>query len=139
MSPQPIYEQSAVVPYRRRAGELEVLLITSIRRGRWIVPKGLVEPDMSPPESAANEAYEEAGVRGRVDPRAIGEYSFSKWGGVCEVQVFLMEVTEVFDHWLESDVRERQWAAAAEALELVEDVALRELIALGIEQLSEES
>ena len=80
------YEQSGVVPYRWLEGRLEVLLITSLRRGRWIIPKGIVEPDMTPAESAAMEAFEEAGVKGRVGTEPIGEYTVNKWGGVCGVR-----------------------------------------------------
>jgi 8-oxo-dGTP pyrophosphatase MutT (NUDIX family) len=88
---------------------LEVLLITSRRRGRWIIPKGLIEPGMSPAESAAMEAFEEAGVRGRIGDQPIEEYSYKKWGGVCGVKVYLLEVDEVFDDWPEADIRRREW------------------------------
>jgi 8-oxo-dGTP pyrophosphatase MutT (NUDIX family) len=67
-----LYQQSGVIPYRRVQNQLEILLITSIRRGRWIIPKGLVEPHLSPAESACQEAWEEAGVVGQVDSKPLG-------------------------------------------------------------------
>ena len=39
--------QSGVIPYRVRKGNLEILLITSRRERRWIIPKGIIEPDYS--------------------------------------------------------------------------------------------
>ena len=63
-----MYRQSAVIPYRKRPNGLEVLLVTSRKGTRWVLPKGVVEPGMTPAASAAREALEEAGIRG-VDGR----------------------------------------------------------------------
>ena len=125
---EPVYAQSAVVPFRRVEGALEVLLITSRSRKRWLVPKGLLEPDMTPAESAAKEALEEAGVRGRTNEASIGEFSYKKWGGRCVVEVFPMEVTEELDDWDEKDERERRWVTLDEAVELVDRKGLRRIL-----------
>jgi 8-oxo-dGTP pyrophosphatase MutT (NUDIX family) len=122
------YEQSGVVPYRRVDGQLEVLLITSRRRGRWIIPKGLIEPDMSAAESASIEAFEEAGVRGRISDRPVDEYRYEKWGGVCRVKVFLLEVDQIFDEWLESDIRKREWMTVDDAVTAIEQEALKAIV-----------
>ena len=64
--PEQWYRQSAVIPYRLTQQietgppSVEVLLITSRKRKRWVIPKGIVEPKLSPLESALKEAYEEA-------------------------------------------------------------------------------
>ncbi len=122
------YEQSAVVPFRRTDKGLEVLLITSISGKRWIVPKGIVEPDLSPAESAAKEALEEAGVLGVVGEEPIGQYEYDKWGGTCVVEVFPMEVQEVLDEWEEADARDRNWVSLEEAVTRVSDDGLCELL-----------
>jgi phosphohistidine phosphatase len=67
-----MYRQSAVIPYRRGPSGLEVLLVTSRKGTRWVLPKGVVEPDLSPAASAAKEALEEAGVRGPIDDEPLG-------------------------------------------------------------------
>jgi 8-oxo-dGTP pyrophosphatase MutT (NUDIX family) len=64
--PESIYRQSGAVPFRVRDGTIEVLLITSLTSGRWIIPKGIIEPQLSSAASAAQEAFEEAGVRGEL-------------------------------------------------------------------------
>ena len=56
--PTLIYRQSAVLPYRMRDGDPEVLLISSRKGTRWVLPKGIVEPGLTPPESAAKESRE---------------------------------------------------------------------------------
>ena len=70
--PDSFYQQSAVIPFRGRGNSLEILVITSRRKRRWVVPKGVKEPDLSPQDSAAKEALEEAGIEGDVFPAAIG-------------------------------------------------------------------
>ena len=57
----------AAVCYRLRDGELEFLLVRT-RNGHWTFPKGRVEEDASNADAAAREAYEEAGVKGSVEP-----------------------------------------------------------------------
>jgi 8-oxo-dGTP pyrophosphatase MutT (NUDIX family) len=125
---KPIYRQSAAVPFRTRDGELEVLLITTLRRRRWIFPKGLIDPGCSPVEAAAIEAFEEAGVSGTVYPDSVGYYEYHKWGGLCQVQVFLMEVDEIADNWPESGSRDREWFAMDEAINLVAEGELRRIL-----------
>ena len=122
------YEQSGVVPFRRAAGGMEVLLITSRRRRRWIVPKGFLEGHLSPAESAAAEAYQEAGVKGRVIEPPIGEYRYRKWGGVCRVRVFALRVDEVLDEWPESDIRRRMWMSIESASEAVKTEGLKAIL-----------
>lgn len=121
------YTQSAVVPYRFRDGALEVLLVSSRKKKRWVIPKGVKEPGYSAQDSAAKEALEEAGVEGVVLPEAIGEYEYRKWGGVCRVEVYLMEVETVHDEWLESH-RDRKWLSAADASAQVRESELARIL-----------
>ncbi len=67
-------KQSASIPYRIEQGGLRVLLVTSRTRRRWILPKGKVAPRMLPGRSAEREAFEEAGVLGRLAKDPIGSY-----------------------------------------------------------------
>ncbi|MGK5091757.1 NUDIX hydrolase [Deltaproteobacteria bacterium TL4] len=122
------YEQSAVIPYRLNGEEIEILMITSRKKKRWVIPKGIVETQMSPEESAAKEALEEAGVEGQVEPNAIGEYFYEKWGGICRVQVFLLEITMMYSNWMEADFRERRWVSVTEACELIREETLKDII-----------
>jgi 8-oxo-dGTP pyrophosphatase MutT (NUDIX family) len=126
--PDWMYRQSAVLPYRIRDGDLEVLLVTSRKGTRWVLPKGVVEPELTPPESAAKEALEEAGIEGEVSEQELGNYSYKKWGGVCKVQVFLMKVTTELDTWPEGDRRHREWLTIGAAAKRVTERRLRDLI-----------
>jgi 8-oxo-dGTP pyrophosphatase MutT (NUDIX family) len=119
-------EQSAVIPYRIQAGEVQILLITSINSKRWIIPKGIIELNMTPQASAEKEALEEAGIRGEVFPDLLGVYTYNKWGGVCRVQVFLLRVEQILESWLE-DFREREWVTISEAIQRVREVEIKEI------------
>jgi len=122
-----IFEQSAVIPYRWRRRRLRVLVISSARGHRWVLPKGLVEPHLTPAESAAKEALEEAGISGSPQEPSIGTYTYRKWGGTCVVEVFPMLVDDVFDAW-DEDFREREWVSLQEAIARMREKQLRALL-----------
>ena len=128
MKPNWLYQQSGVIAYRRCDNGFEILLVTSSSGKRWTIPKGVVEPGMSPARSAVKEAYEEAGIEGRVHPEPIGGYSYDKWGGTCRVEVFLFEVTNVLDDWPEAQARRREWCSVEEAAHRVPEPQLKALL-----------
>jgi 8-oxo-dGTP pyrophosphatase MutT (NUDIX family) len=126
--PQWFYRQSGVIPYRKKGKKIEILLITSRKRKRWIIPKGIVEPAMSSGESAAKEALEEAGVEGKLSPTPVGEYEYPKWDGICKVEVHLMQVTKIHQDWPEKTFRSRKWMSLEKAKEHVGEEKLRVLL-----------
>jgi 8-oxo-dGTP pyrophosphatase MutT (NUDIX family) len=94
--------QVAAVCYRRRAGELEFLLVNTNGGNKWTFPKGSPETRLSHSQAAEREALEEAGAIGIIEPRHFHLYIHSKgvfWqpGGVQEfvVKAFLMEVQQL--------------------------------------------
>ncbi len=126
---EPIYPQSAVIPWRRNdAGRIEVALITSFSGKRWVIPKGLIDPGETPHQSAAREAEEEAGLFGSVDPNSIGQYRYRKWGGECIVDVFLLAVDRAEATWLEDDLRTRAWLSPDEAAARIREPYLAQMI-----------
>jgi 8-oxo-dGTP pyrophosphatase MutT (NUDIX family) len=125
--PAHFYRQSGVLVYRCAASQPQILLITT-RKGHWTIPKGVVEPDLGPAQSAAQEAYEEGGARGRVESQSLGSFEYPKWGGICRVEVFLMEVSEVAPHWPEERFRRRKWVDIPTAAAMVKFDQLAKLI-----------
>jgi len=71
---------------------------------------------MSPEDSARKEAFEEAGIDGTVFTDSIGHYTYRKWGGICNVEVFPMLVEVEFDEW-EEKFRKRKWYSIREAIQ----------------------
>lgn len=125
--------QYGCLPWRRRDGRLDVMLITSRGTGRWVLPKGWPMVGVSGAESAVQEALEEAGVVGEAG-EAIGRYSYEKTlkdGSVraLEVEVYPLAVAEELVDWKERAERTRRWFTPDEAAGLVAEVELTELIA----------
>jgi 8-oxo-dGTP pyrophosphatase MutT (NUDIX family) len=129
--------QYGAIAWRPAAAGVEVLLITSRETRRWVVPRGNVIKGLAPHMSAAQEAYEEAGIRGRMGTEPIGLYHYQKklrLGRVvpAEVHLYPLEVTDELDEWPERHQRERRWFAPGEAAASVEEPELKALIlALG--------
>jgi 8-oxo-dGTP pyrophosphatase MutT (NUDIX family) len=95
-------QQVAAVCYRAGARGLEFLLVQT-RGGRWIFPKGGVEPGLTQAQSAALEAFEEAGVHGRIEEMPFARYQAVKSGkngrreanGPASVTAHLCEVSHL--------------------------------------------
>lgn len=125
--------QHGALPWRWVDGTLEVMLVTSRETGRWIIPKGWPHEGMSSARSAAQEAFEEAGITGAITKKPIGRFNYLKFiGGEdavdCIVHVHAMEVEEELSRWPEKAQRTRKWFLRPEAAELVDEPELRQII-----------
>lgn len=120
----------AWLPGRRRR---RFVIVTSRRTGRWVFPKGSIDPGMTPPEAAAHEALEEAGVVGRPRKRRIGRFATVKirpplyWN--VEVGLYPIRIEQVLDDWPEQGERERRFVTLSQARKLMADPAMTRLAA----------
>jgi len=131
-----VFPQAGAIPYRIADDVLEVLLISTSSGKHLTIPKGLIDPGFSTTETALNEAYEEAGIKGDLVMPPMGRYRFRKWGGICEVSVYAMSVTRVMDQWPESSMRRRLWIEYRQAARQVKHSDLGDLILTLRERLS---
>ena len=126
--------QTGALPWRLSAKNgIEVLLVTGRRSGRWTIPKGWPMPGKSLAEAAAQEAFEEAGVRGTIDPKPIGSFLHVKQQLVAddlEVNIFVhpLWVDRELAKWPELGQRKRKWFSAKDAAKRVDSAELSELI-----------
>ena len=121
------------MPYRlNKVGEVEVLLLTSRTRRRWIIPKGWPIKGLKPAKSAAREAFEEAGVRGVVSGKPLGRFTYDKKidedGCLIEVTVFSLAMKRQLKSWPEIEQRETRWVLAREAASLTDEDGLRPIL-----------
>ena len=126
--------QFAALPWRRLDDRLEVLLITSRETRRWVIPKGWPIKALKSAGTAAREAFEEAGVSGKIASKPIGAFGYDKRlrsGRIQRVRVavFALCVTEESDAWPEMAEREKRWVTPAEASDLVLEPELKKLLA----------
>lgn len=103
------FRQSGALPFRRAEGQYEVLLVTTRRSGSWTLPRGIVEPGLSPEASAVKEAWEEAGVKGELAQGLQQDLALNRWKRTCAFTLYLLAVNEEFRHWPEEQVRRRKW------------------------------
>lgn len=126
--------QYGVIPFRDNAdGTIEILLITSRETKRWVVPRGNPIRGLPPHESGAQEALEEAGIKGEVAPEPLGTYRYGKRraSGLTDevlVEVFPLRVREALDDWPEKAERDRQWFPPEAAAAAVAEAELAALI-----------
>lgn len=114
-------------------GAPRILLITSRETKRWVIPRGNPNPGLSPWQSAAKEAYEEAGLTGLVSAEEIGSYDYGKRrkdGSVdpTQVHVYPLRITIQSDRWPERHQRQTRWFTREEAAEAVDEAGLKSLI-----------
>ena len=111
-------EKVAAVCYRLRANSIQFLLVQT-KKARWTFPKGTVEPGLTHAQAAALEAFEEAGVHGRMEEAPFTHYLHYKWrdSGFASIKVsaHLCEVTRLEPP--PEAGRNRTWFSAEKAKE----------------------
>ena len=135
MFKRPIRSQFAALCWRKTpSGQIEVLLVTSRDTGRWVIPKGWPMGNKPGHAVAEQEAFEEAGMCGRVEHEPVGSYEYDKVmdEGLkipCRVKVYAMEVTDMRKDFKEKSVRRQEWVSCEEAARRVQEPALKSLLA----------
>lgn len=136
MVSRPARYQVAALCYRHAPEGLQILVITSLNTGRWILPKGWPKAGRDAGAIALEEAWEEAGIRplAGASPAKVGHYRYQKRlkGNVpvtTDVDVFAIAVTDLAEDYPESARRKRVWMSPAEAAQAVEEPGLKDLLA----------
>ncbi|MEX0369045.1 MAG: NUDIX hydrolase [Tateyamaria sp.] len=125
--------QFAALCYRVKNDKVQVLMITSRGTRRWIVPKGWPIDGKTPGDSAAEEAWEEAGVKGRVDHRPLGMFSYTKTLGddaglPVVAMVYALRVKSLSTSYPESGERKRKWMSRKKAAQSVDSPELARIL-----------
>lgn len=126
-----LIEQAGAICLRKINGQerVEVLLIGSLRNGRWGIPKGHVEPCETSRDAAQREAFEEAGIKGTAMEPVVGSFTYTKDGSPFRyrVAVHLVHVIEIARDFPEKDRRRTKWVPI--------DMACREVAQLALGQI----
>lgn len=133
MIKRPARVQVAALCSKGDGSEKRVLLITSRDTGRWILPKGWPIDGLDASHAAMQEAWEEAGVKGNVSKKPIGQFTYEKSldsGGVsmCDTSVFEITVTDLSDEFPEAQERTRKWVTPKEAANMVQEPELSAIL-----------
>lgn len=130
---RPEFIQSAALCLRDGRDGPEVLMITSRGTKRWLIPKGWPMKGRTLAGAAQQEAWEEAGVIGRVHESPIGYYTYHKRHRTglplaCRVEVFRLDVADLARDWPEKKIRKRRWMRPEEAAAVVDEPELAALL-----------
>lgn len=125
--------QFAALCYRIKEKKVQVLMITSRGSQRWIIPKGWPINGKTPAGSAVQEAWEEAGVKGRSDGRCLGLYSYTKVDGEdedlpCVAMVYAVAVRSLEKRYPEAGQRKRKWVSRKQAAKMVDEPELARIL-----------
>lgn len=124
--------QFGALCYRIQKDKVQVLLITSRARKKWIIPKGWPMNNTTPAQTAAREAYEEAGVEGKAMPICLGIYSRTEdliTGDLpCVIALFPLKVKRMLSNYPEMAQRKRKWFSLKKAAALVDNPELGQII-----------
>lgn len=129
-------QQTSVIPFRMTESGIEICLITSRRKKRWIFPKGPVEGRLGPIESVQKIAADEGGLSGSIESQVLGSYKRLKEGNLHKVEVYLMKVDQCAEVWLESRIRERRWVSVEGARKVIGKPELLDMLKRALERLS---
>lgn len=120
---RPGVRQFAALAFLPGKGKPKFLVVTSRRTGRWIFPKGQREKNERGWETAAREAFEEAGVTGTGLPQEIGRYRGLKfrenWVQPLDIALYPVRIDRLIPDWEENGQRQRRMVTAAEAAALL--------------------
>jgi 8-oxo-dGTP pyrophosphatase MutT (NUDIX family) len=123
-----IIEQAAALPYRFQNGAVELLVVQTRSGNKWTIPKGIIDPGYTAHQTAVEESYEEAGIKGRLREKQYARFNYRKWESTCEVAVFLLQVEELFDSWPEKAWRRRKWISRKDDLNLFKYQNLEKIV-----------
>lgn len=128
------HRQVAALCYRQTRNGKRILLVTSRRTGRWIVPKGWPIKGLQDCKAALQEAWEEAGVKdAEITSEPIGSFDYDKFrsnGDMTRVQaqVYGAKVERLEDAYPEDHQRIRRWFSPDEAARRVSEPQLKEML-----------
>ena len=125
--------QFAALCYRVVKDKVQVLVISSRGTGRWILPKGWPMDGKTPAEAALQEAWEEAGVIGKVVSAPLGLYSYQKVQDhahdfPCIAVVYAVKVKSLSKDFPEAGERRVKWVGRKKAAKLVDEPELSQIL-----------
>jgi len=118
-------KQYGVVAIKGKREAKKIVLITKSSSKGWIVPKGNDIDHLSRPKVAAREAFEEAGLIGKVKTKYWVEVRMDK---KQVLRLYLMHVKKVLSHWPEKQKRKRRITTIVKAMSTVRNVKLGKAI-----------
>lgn len=120
------------IPLKKVGTKINLLLVTSSTRGRWILPKGNLERGENHKDACLREAYEESGAWGRVLEHLPIETKITSQakGPIKSMRVvyYPLLLEELRATWPEEKKRRRRFVDLEEAEEFLDKKEFKEVI-----------
>ncbi len=100
-------KQYGVLPYFYSGNKTKVIMITSRISQKWIFPKGDRISGKSKRATALQEAFEEAGLKGKLDENTALHLTINSHGEKIELVLYPMQVEKMLRLWPECHQRKR--------------------------------
>ena len=117
----PIPQAAAIAVKGKR-----ICIVTTDGGHKWVIPKGNLEGNFR--DTASMEAWEEAGVRGKVSRRALATFTYRKSGKKYRVKVYCLRASSVSSDWPERKARKRKWLDPKEAVSRLKYGTMRKAV-----------
>ena len=130
-----------IIPiYKTENGELNFLLVQSVKTKEWVFPKGHAEGEERPEEAARREVLEETGISDIEiinGLKYLDVYEFERGGRIIEktVTLFVGFVKDKKVTIQEKEILNYKWATYEEALETISFEEPRKILRKVVEDL----
>ena len=111
--------------YKKKGENHRMVLVTS-STGRWIIPKGQVDEDLTKREVALSEAWEEAGVKGVISSKSK-DFLIDR-GGLALWKIYPVKIISMAEEWPEQRLRTRELLPPSEAASKIDNIDLAKAI-----------
>ena len=120
----------AVIPVIRKNNKYKICLVTSRDEGKWILPTGKHEKKRSDREVAVIEAFEEAGVVGKIDKKFCKSLHLASPSGKKKrkTTLYLIRVDKQLKQWPEKNQRRRVMVELENLGRYIADKKLKKLL-----------
>ena len=120
------------IPFIVEDGDVKLLMVTSLTRGRWVFPKGMLKKGEGKLKGCRREAFEEAGIKGKIlsdlPITAVIKSKDKSKSDMMVVTYYPMIVTKQTKEWPEKKLRNRQWVPLDEIDQHLRKGDLREVV-----------
>ena len=120
------------IPFIVEDGDVKLLVVTSLTRGRWVFPKGTLKKGEGKLKGCRREAFEEAGIKGKIlsdlPITALIKSKNKLKSDMMVVTYYPMIVTKQTKEWPEKKLRNRQWVPLDEIDQHLRKGDLREVV-----------
>ena len=118
-------------------GNIKAVLVTAKRQSNiWIFPKGHCEKGVSGKKMCLLEAYEEAGVTGKVKSKKCGTFKYAKMNRDYKVKYYTMRVEDVLHRWPESRQRKRAIVSISKAMDMLKQDKMKKLLQRSVKKIN---